>query len=53
MWNKLSVQNMWPEAMKLATFTDYMPEDWIAKQSKVVEQNYFWTILIFFAEGYV
>ena len=52
MWNELSVSNMWPEAIKLATFIDYMPEDWIAKQSKV-ERNYFWTILVFLAEGYV
>ena len=52
MWNELSVSNMWLEAIKLATFTDYMPEDWIAKQSKI-ERTYFWTILIFLAEGYV
>ena len=52
MWNELAVCNMWQEASRLNDFTDYMPDDWIAKPSKA-KRVYFWSILIFLAEEYV
>ena len=48
-WNELSIANIWPEAIKLNNFLDYMPDEWSLKLSKV-ERSYFWAILISLAE---
>ena len=30
-WNELSVSNIWPQAVKLNNFLDYIPDEWTVK----------------------
>ena len=48
---ELGVANIWPEAIKLPMFANYMPNEWTS--AKKVERNYFWGVLIVLAEDYV
>jgi len=49
---ELAVAKIWPEAIKLPRFIDYMPTGWTAS-SKKTERPYFWGVLTSLAEPYV
>ena len=56
LWNELSLDNQWPQAIQLPGFVDHMPDDWIGDGKgprKRRERQYFWAILVTQAPQYV
>ena len=49
---ELAVNKIWPEAVQMPQFSDYVPSDWTAN-SKKTERSFFWSILISLAPEYV
>ena len=53
LWPELSIARVWPEAMQLPRFPEYMPSEWNVQQPKKIERNFFFGILISLAPEYV
>lgn len=53
MWPELSIARVWPEAHQLPLFAEYMPSEWSLANSKKIERNFFFGILISLAPEYV
>jgi hypothetical protein len=50
---ELSVEKIWPEAMKMATFKDYMPDEWNMERIKKVDRSFFYGVLAALNTNYV
>jgi len=53
LWPELSIFRVWPEAVKLPRFLEYMPTEWQLQNVKKIERNFFFGILISLAPEYV
>ena len=49
-WPELSAERIWPEAVKIPTFLDYVPDEWKATR---LDRGYFWAVLSTLAPSYV
>ena len=43
-WPELAVHRIWPQAIQLPNFKDYMPSDWSGNSK--TERPFFWAILV-------
>ena len=53
LWPELSIERIWPNAMLLPSFNEYMPDEWSIANPKKLERAFFWAILISLAPEYV
>ena len=53
LWPELSISRIWPEAMKLPRFAEYMPDEWSLQNVKKIEREFMFGQLITLAPEYV
>ena len=53
LWPELSIGRVWPEAVRLDEFNEYMPSEWSLLNVKKIERNYMFGVLISLAPLYV
>ena len=52
LWPELAVKRIWPQAMLLDGFANFMPPDWTGENTKT-ERGFFWGVLSTLAPEYV
>jgi hypothetical protein len=50
MWEELGVKKMWPTAMEIPGFMDFIPDEWDGGIR--TDRDYFWSIVFHLAEGF-
>jgi hypothetical protein len=53
LWPELSIARIWPEAMQLPQFGEYMPPDWSLEHAKKIERGFMYGVLTTLAPDYV
>ena len=50
---ELGVKSMWPTAMTIPEFPDYVPDEWIETKGKKADRTFFWEIVSTLQPEYV
>ena len=53
LWPELSIARIWPEAMKLPRFAEYMPDEWSLDNPKKIERDFVFGVLVTLAPEYM